>query len=207
MRATVHWWLTGCGRRMSRLNTLVVTPPPRLSSSTSHPILFALRFSPFFFNVSVLSSPPPSPLHPSSQGSNQNPQKIIPRQGPRGEGGEASFLRAPFPVFPQRIRKNRAWPLSLSLSPSRDLLSLSRANIERRRQLPGVYAYARLVHSLPGSSKQNFRDRTSRVPRFIARRNVQRNGYTHGLERILERILEGGVGNFDPVFDKPRKNV
>lgn len=203
MRATVHWWLTGCGRRMSRLNTLVVTPPPRLSSSTSHPILFALRFSPFFFNVSVLSPPPLS--SPS----------IVPRQpepaennsSPRTKGGEASFLRAPFPVFPQRIRKNRAWPLSLSLSPSRDLLSLSRANIERRRQLPGVYAYARLVHSLPGSSKQNFRDRTSRVPRFIARRNVQRNGYTHGLERILERILEGGVGNFDPVFDKPRKNV
>lgn len=42
MRATVHWWLTGCGRRMSRLNTLVVTPSLSPSPATvpSFPLPF-----------------------------------------------------------------------------------------------------------------------------------------------------------------------
>lgn len=127
-------------------------PPPRLSSSTSHPILFALRFSPFFFNVSVPLSPPSS-LVP------RQPEPAENNSSPRTKGGfVVTFLRAPFPLcfhkeFVRIVRGHARF--SLSLSRSRDLLSLSRANIERRRQLPGVYAYALLVDSLSGSSPRN----------------------------------------------------
>lgn len=123
--------------------------PPRLSSSTSHPILFALRFSPtFFFNVRfsfpsppfLLFSPPPllSPASPppifACPKARQNPQKIILNQGPKGlrcyvPAGPSSSSSSP--SFSQRIHKNRARyvrSLPLSLSLSRDL-SLSRANI------------------------------------------------------------------------------
>lgn len=144
-------------------------PPPRLSSSTSHPILFALRFSPFFFNVSVPLSPPSS-LVP------RQPEPAENNSSPRTKGGfVVTFLRAPFPLcfhkeFVRIVRGHARFSLSLSLSFARFIIVIA---CEHRKKTPitrglRLCATSRLFVRIL-SSKQSFRDRTSR---FI----VQRNG-------------------------------